>query len=363
MNDTLKHGFKLPPEQQAIRDKCFHPWGTFVEFPFEVHRHAKMLKKAAVWAFRGLVIVMMVLLSAPAFAESLHVLTAGGFDADADVSWPVVVAQEKGFFAKEGIQFKSVRTDKAMAGLIAGNFDVINAEAPATILAAEKGASVTVVYVLSERPSQYMVLRKPLTRPRELEGETIGVFQIRSMVQLFLKRYLQKKNVDLSKVSFRRTGGSRERLASLLAGQSSATLLSTTYAFRAHQEGLKIIASPADWDKIPWNAITFRKLWVEANPNIVVRYLKAIHRATLWLYESGNFDDALRTLTPLSKLDETTIRWALKHSIENRIFNQNKPDSESFQALSDWFLSEAILAKPFNATSILEAKYYDQAVK
>ncbi|MDZ4343158.1 MAG: amino acid adenylation domain-containing protein, partial [Candidatus Binatia bacterium] len=27
--------FKLPPEQQAIRDKCFHPTGTFVEFPKE----------------------------------------------------------------------------------------------------------------------------------------------------------------------------------------------------------------------------------------------------------------------------------------------------------------------------------------
>ena len=25
----------LPPEQQAIRDRCFHPSGTFVEFPVE----------------------------------------------------------------------------------------------------------------------------------------------------------------------------------------------------------------------------------------------------------------------------------------------------------------------------------------
>jgi acyl-coenzyme A synthetase/AMP-(fatty) acid ligase/acyl carrier protein len=35
MNDSLNHGFSLPPEQQAIRDKCFHPSGTFVEFPME----------------------------------------------------------------------------------------------------------------------------------------------------------------------------------------------------------------------------------------------------------------------------------------------------------------------------------------
>ena len=24
----------IPPDQQAIRDKCFHPTGTFVEFPW-----------------------------------------------------------------------------------------------------------------------------------------------------------------------------------------------------------------------------------------------------------------------------------------------------------------------------------------
>ena len=35
MSDCLRHAFQLPPEQQAIRDKCFHPSGTFVEFPIE----------------------------------------------------------------------------------------------------------------------------------------------------------------------------------------------------------------------------------------------------------------------------------------------------------------------------------------
>ena len=35
MSDSLKQGFQLPSEQQAIRDKCFHPSGTFVEFPIE----------------------------------------------------------------------------------------------------------------------------------------------------------------------------------------------------------------------------------------------------------------------------------------------------------------------------------------
>ena len=35
MGDVAQHIIDLPPEQQAIRAKCFHPTGTFVEFKKE----------------------------------------------------------------------------------------------------------------------------------------------------------------------------------------------------------------------------------------------------------------------------------------------------------------------------------------
>jgi amino acid adenylation domain-containing protein len=35
MNEHVNQRSNIPPEQQAIRNKCFHPSGTFVEFPIE----------------------------------------------------------------------------------------------------------------------------------------------------------------------------------------------------------------------------------------------------------------------------------------------------------------------------------------
>ena len=35
MSDSIRHSTNLPPEQRAIRAKCLHPLGTFVEFPIE----------------------------------------------------------------------------------------------------------------------------------------------------------------------------------------------------------------------------------------------------------------------------------------------------------------------------------------
>ena len=298
-----------------------------------------------------------------ALAETPYVLNAGGFDADAYVSWPVIVAQEKEFFAKEEIQLRLIRTDRAMLGLMAGGLEMINVGASAALLAGEKGASLSMVYVLCDRPAEYMVLRKPLTMLRELEGETIGVYQVPSTVQLFLKKHLQRNGLDLSKITFRALGASRERFASLLAGQSSATLLSMTYAFRARQAGLKIVASPEDWEKIPWNVVTFRKPWAEANPTVVVKYLRAIQLATSWLYDPVNFDEAVRILTPLSRLDENTVRWGLRSSIDNKIFNLAKPNPETFQSFAAWLVTEGVLPRPFNVAPLVDTKYYELAVK
>ena len=297
-----------------------------------------------------------------ASAQTPFVLNAGGFDADAYVSWPLVIAQQKGFFAKEGIQLRAIRTDKAMMGLLAEDLEVVNTGVSGALLAGEKGANLGIVYVLTDRPAEYMVLRKPLTTLRELEGEIIGVNQVASTMLLFLKKHLQRNGLDLSKVTFRALGGSRERLASLLAGQTGATLLSMPYAFRAQQAALKIVASPQNWDKLPWSVIVFRRTWAEANRNIVVKYLRAFYQATLWLYDPGNFNEAARVVAPLARLDEDTIRWGLRSAIDNKVFNAAKPDVEALQALAGWFAAEGMLAKSFNVAPLVDTQYYELAV-
>jgi len=297
-----------------------------------------------------------------ALAQTPYLLNAGGFDADAYVSWPVVIAQQKGFFSKGGIQLRAIRTDKAMMGLLAGDLEVANAGVSTALSAGERGANLAIVYVLCDRPAEYMVLRKPLTMLRELEGEVIGVYQVSSTVQLFLKKHLQRNGLDLSTVRFLALGGSRERLASLLAGQSGGTLLSMPYAFRAQQAALKIVASPQDWNKIPWNVIAFRKSWAEANRSTVVKYLHAIQQATAWLYDPSNFNEAVRILTPLSRLDDDTIRWGLRSALDNKVFSSAKPDSGAFQALAGWFAGEGILAKSFNVAPLIDTQYYGLAV-
>src|SRR5262245_57201506 len=101
--------------------------------------------------FRFFVLCLsMVVPLRPGFASAQvsYVLNAAGFDADAYGSWPVLIAQEKGLFARDGIQLRSIRTDKAMMGLLGGSFEVVNGGTFTAMLAAEKGANLVLPHVL-----------------------------------------------------------------------------------------------------------------------------------------------------------------------------------------------------------------------
>jgi ABC-type nitrate/sulfonate/bicarbonate transport system substrate-binding protein len=298
-----------------------------------------------------------------ASAPSAIQLNAGGFGSDAVSSWPVYVAQEKGFFAKEGVQLNFTRSYEQMMALIGGSFDIIGEAADSPILAADKGADILVVYDLSRRPSQFMVLAPGVQTVSELKEKTIGVWKIPSTDQLLTKKFLAKNGIDINTIKYRRIGGSRDRFAALQTRQISATVLSTAYAFTAQEEGMKVVASPADWETFPWTFAVVRRNWAEANRETIVKYVRAVYRATQWLYDPANYEEAVRILSPITKFDDKTMRWALKGSIEHKIYNLEKPSAGVFQVAAEWLLSEGFLSKPFDTAKILDTKYYEQATK
>jgi ABC-type nitrate/sulfonate/bicarbonate transport system substrate-binding protein len=298
----------------------------------------------------------------PAYAQRQHRLNGGGFGGDAVTAWSVYLAQEKLFLAREGIQFDFARSYDQMRALIGGSFDVIVDGISTTSLAAERGADVVVVYDLSHRPSEFIALDRNIRTLTELEGKTIGIGRVGTVNHLLLKQNLSKNGVDVNKIAFRTIGGSNERFAALYNKQISATLLSTAHAFRAQQEGMQIVSLAKEL-VFPWAYVVFRRSWAESNSDIVIRFLRGLHRATLWLYDPANFQDAVRTLSKVSRIEEKTMGWAFKSATENKVFNLEKPDTGMLQRAVDWHVSQRILAKGFDAKAVIDAKYYEEAVR
>jgi len=322
-----------------------------------------MVQKHRLMFFDFFVLLVLLQVGAvPAYAQRLQRLNGGGFGGDAVTAWSVYIAQEKMFLAREGIQFDFARSYDQMRALIGGSFDIIVDGISTTSLAAEKGADIVIVYDLSHRPSEFIAFDRSIRILTELEGKTIGIGRFGTVNHLLLKQNLSKNGVDVNKIAFRTIGGSNERFAALYNKQISATLLSTAHAFRAQEEGMQIISLAKELI-FPWAYVVLRRSWAESNSEIVIRFLRGLHRATLWLYDPANFQDAVRTLSKVARVEEKAMGWALKNAIENRVFNLEKPDVGMLQQAVDWHISQRILTKTFDAKAVIDVRYYEEAVR
>src|SRR2546426_1532426 len=308
---------------------------------------------------RGLIILIVSWLSfiaggnvAVRCAFAQYPVRVSGFGADAVTSWPIQIAQEKKFFAREGIQADLARSYNQMLALMGGSFDVITDGLSTTALALEKGTDIEIVYDLSRRPAEFLVVGRSIKTLADLEDKTVAVARIGTVPHLFLKKYLAENKVNVSKIRFTSSSGSLERHAALQNGQIAATLLSCAYAYRAQQEGMAIFTLAQDAE-FPWAHVVVRQAWSQANAETVVRFLRSIHKATLWLHDPANFPEAVRVLTRVTGLDEKAITWSLQNSIEKRVHNVQRPNEQVFQSAINWLSAEGMLSKPINTAAAI----------
>ena len=92
---------------------------------------------------------------------------------------PIYVAQERGFFADEGVTVKIISPSDTADGLklaAAGKVDLAVSYEPQTVMAAARGIEVRVVGRLIEHPLTTLLFLKSggITEPADLNGRTIG---------------------------------------------------------------------------------------------------------------------------------------------------------------------------------------------
>lgn len=324
----------------------------------------KYLLRVAGFFLASVLVTLPSTLAAQARSESAPVkLRAGGFGLESVTNWPTIIAQQKGFFASEGLTVEYNRSYEQMPALIGGSFDVIDTGADTTVLAADKGANIVIVYETSHRPPQFMVLGPGINSVKEMEGKLFGVWRIPSTDQVILNKFFAKQGMDPAKVTLFRVGGSRDRFVALQTGRISATILAIEFGIPAIKEGMKIVATPRDWGVFPWSPLVFGRQWAEAHQDIVVKYVRSIYRAGKWLIDQTNSEEAVRLVSQAAKIDPEVVKWTLQLVIKDQIYNVDKPSVSVMQLAADWLLSEKLIAKPFNVGKIVDTRYYERAMK
>jgi len=94
---------------------------------------------------------------------------------------PLWIAQERGFFGKNGLEVLLVLTrvsQPAIAALLAGEMQMVYGGSTAALGAVSSGADLKVIAALTNRLTYDLVARPGISRPEELRGKRLGVGSI-----------------------------------------------------------------------------------------------------------------------------------------------------------------------------------------
>jgi len=225
----------------------------------------------------------------------------GGFN------WPIWVAQEKGLFAKHGIEVKITPTPSSvfqLTNLIDGKFDIAMTAIDNLIAYREGQGEAKVLgpdliaFMGGDNGFLRLVAVPEVKTFSDLRGRTVSVDALTTGYAFVLLELLERGGLQRERdYKVERAGGVLQRFQALMEKKHAATLLLSPFEVQAEARGYTRLANATDvlgaYQGLVGGA---RKSWADANRDAVIGYIRAFSEAVDWLYDPKNRDEAMAIL-------------------------------------------------------------------
>lgn len=256
--------------------------------------------------------ILTALWCAAAQAQPLTKLQIGEVATTAS-SWPMYVAQEKGLFAKHGVEVTVTMAGSAAnvaQQTVGGAFDIGVSTCDTVLRAAASGAKITLLGTpVTKYP--YSIMTQPdIKSAADLKGKTIILAFQKDITTSIWTKWVREQGLDPKSIDQVYDGATPNRYAALAAKRVEAAFVGPPFDFRAEREGYrKLLDFGAYATDYPFTAIIARNDWLAANRGSAEAYLGAISDAVDWLYDPANRAEAASILTKVTKQDiEATLQ-------------------------------------------------------
>ncbi len=223
-------------------------------------------------------------------------------------AFPVLVANDRGFFQREGLTVEPIRINSAPTSyqaLISGDVHGV-AGAPTGLLPSHsQGADVVALGSWDNLVPYVWVTREKISDVRELRGKKIGVNRAGSKPWLIIQVLLQDAGLDPVKdlTLLQLGGGSQDRVAALIRGGIDATLADVFFEPIMRKRGFFVLrGKPTPFMNAP---IAVKRSYLAGQRSTVKKFVKAYADATRYLVE--NKDGTVRPLTQLLNSNDAEV--------------------------------------------------------
>jgi ABC-type nitrate/sulfonate/bicarbonate transport system substrate-binding protein len=247
----------------------------------------------------------MLMTASGATAQTLQPVSVitfpGGFN------WPIWVAQEKGYFAKGGLEVNLTNTPGSvfqLTNLIEGKFDMAMTAADNVIAYMEGQGEVPVatepdlVIVMGGDNGLLSLVAAPeIKTVQDLRGKTVSVDAVTTGYAFVLFDLLKRGGLNWGDYQVEKAGGVAARWEALKEKKHDATMLLTPFEIVAKANGFNIVQRAIDvYGHYQGFTHAVRRSWARDNGPKIVAYIRGYLDGLGWLYDPANKDEAIGIL-------------------------------------------------------------------
>ena len=219
-------------------------------------------------------------------------------------NWPIWAAQEKGLFARNGIDMKQTFTPNSVfqiRNLVEGKFDIATT-AFDNVVAYQEGQGETELpttpdlfaFMGSYSGGLRLVTQPELRKYPDLKGKTVGVDAATTGFAFILYKLLAMNGVPQGDYKVERLGGTPARVQALMEGKIAATMITSPSELLPESKGYYRIGDTIKvFGAYQTSVGAARRSWAAKNGDQLVAFIRSYVAAIDWLEQPGNKDEAV----------------------------------------------------------------------
>ena len=330
---------------------------------------AAIAEAARITLAKGALAAALALLSIKAMAED--VLKIGLFNRDA----AIIIAENKGFLSKENLRVEiNTVTDSPtlLRNLISGRYDIILNNADNVIAWAEgqgedpQKNDFVIFLGGSQGVDQKLVVAPGINDYNDLKGKVFAVDAPTTGYAIVGVYIMKKHGLEWNRdYTFKSFGNTTARADAMSRGEAAGAMMSLRDD-EIQKRGFRVLAQAQDYVKHYARGLgATRRDWANSNEQLVVRFNRAMIRATDWLQDPKNKDDAIQTLLSETNNNRARAESMYQQSVSPRLglTSRSRIDMEGIRTVIELREIAGLMKPPVpQPDKYVDDRFYQEAL-
>jgi len=240
---------------------------------------------------------------APARAQAQPVNVSYGILNYTAAEWPLILAQDEGFFKKEGISVSVVSLStppNVINALASGAVNVGEDGTDSIIAAVTHSLPIKIVAPIFSANPYSLIVAPSITSIEQLKGKTIMLGTKQDVTAITLAAMIKAQHLTLDDFSIVVAGSTPARYQALLSGNAQGSMLLQPFDLLAESQGYHVLGTGHDTLK-NWlfTTLAVNNAWAATNRTAVVGMIRALREGVQ--YGATHKQDAITTLITYTK--------------------------------------------------------------